>query len=181
MKTQRGFTLVEMVVSIGIFLIVSVVLVDIYLLVSRTQGSLRGNAGIMNETARVVDEMVLSLRAGRIAYERYPQGEPLPADTLHIADQFGKQITWRVAAVGVDGCIDAPCLQRWTEATGWANILRGGLRMRRASFAVSPEVPGTEQPRVTILIDLQPVTAGVHDDAASLPLQVTVSPRYYER
>ena len=181
MRNPRGITLVEMIVAVGIFMIVSVVLVDIYLLVSRSQGSLRGSAGIMNETSRIMDEMVISARTGRIAYERYPAGQPLPTDTFHIVDQFGQQISWRVAAAGVENCVDAPCLQRWTEQTGWSNILRSGLRVKRAVFSVSPQQPGSSQPRATITLELEPKTFGVNRETQATPLQVTVSPRYYEK
>lgn len=177
---RRGFTLIETIISVGIFLIVSVVLVDIYLLVSRAQGSLRGSAGVMNETGRVVDEMAQVLRTGRIAYERYPEGVAVPTDVLHIVDQSGKAISWRVVAAGVDGCVDSPCLQRWTEQTGWANVLRSGLRVRRAIFGATPKAE-TQQPRVTILLEIEPVTLVVNQSADTTPLQVTVSPRYYER
>lgn len=176
----RGFTLVETIISVGIFLIVSVVLVDIYLLVSRAQGSLRGSAGIMNETGRVMDDILLSLRTGRIAYERYPEGAALPTDVLHVVDQSSRAISWRVAAVGVDGCVNAPCLQRWTEQIGWVNVLRSGLRVRRAVFNATPKADA-QQPRVTILLELEPITRSANQNADTTPLQVTVSPRYYER
>lgn len=192
LKDRRGVTLMEMIVAIGVFLILSVLLVDIYLLLSRAQGFLRSQSEVVSESSRILGEMAAVIHTGRIDYDSYP---PIPnvRDQLHIINQDGVRISWRVNdQLGPEGCLDEqhkPCLQRRAGGDIWRDVVRSVLRVRKASFFAFPEENPfdeageavNQQPRVTIMLELEKTEKRVGETPSPIVMQTSISPRFYAR
>lgn len=186
---DKGFTLIEIVVVMGIFLAASTIATSIFLSANtasrRTVGLIRAGS----DARWGMEKMVEDIRLGSIDYAGATF--PLPASTLRLRTTDGETLIYDLrhdaTVCGVDsiGCI-AMSRDNGTTVT---NMTQKGIDVRRLDFYVWPEKDpflvvndGRErgQPRVTIVLTTQ--TTGQKKEAtAHLTLQTTVSTRVYKR
>ncbi|MBT3413470.1 MAG: hypothetical protein HOJ15_00540 [Candidatus Jacksonbacteria bacterium] len=97
-KHRKGVTLLETVLSISIFVVVSMQVTDIFLTATRANRRVEARAVVEQELRRWSDEIARELRTGEIDYDRYlgPEyGQAPDADgveMLYVWGRAGEQV-----------------------------------------------------------------------------------------
>jgi len=189
-KLKRdGFTLVEILVAISIFAIVSVIVSAIFLNANHLQQNTANYQRLQNDGRYVIEKLAREIRSREI---QYPVGDSFTdqlrfekdenGDSLSVfanpAVRDGKTINSLVYSVYHDG-----------ESVPENDFLNSSdVEISSVSFFVSPfvandwgSVPNTKiQPRVTILLKIKNVAVNPKY-VKELTLQTTVSSKVYTR
>lgn len=197
---KNGFTLMEMVVALGIFSIGVVAATSIMVRSNRIQSRIITSDRTQSEMRRILDAMAQQVRDDSIDYSYYQSrfggaGINRPDTTLALRDASNNAFQYRLSVPGEEGlCPDAqsaPCVLYVTNSTTTA-ISPKGTNISGLSFYISPTsdpftvnpVTGVYdnnlQPRVTIVFTLTSLGARV-EDTSVVHLQTTIASRAYQR
>ena len=97
-KHKKGVTLLETMLSISIFVVVSMQVTDIFLTATRANRRIEARSVVEQELRRWSDEIARELRTGEIDYDRYlgpEHGQALDADgvdKLFVWGRAGEQV-----------------------------------------------------------------------------------------
>ncbi len=195
---NKGFTLMEVVVAMALFVVAVVLLVDIFTVTQKTQIKLSGKTRVQADARYVMEIIARYARNYRIDYDYIVNregGEPIPAQLTYLplrdeADNlilFESSTSANVCPSGVSECL---AIQRNNSA--WASITPAGVNIQSISFFISPrQDPFTidltaggyksdNQPKVTIIL-ISESTAVREGEKETNYLQTTVSSRVYKR
>jgi prepilin-type N-terminal cleavage/methylation domain-containing protein len=190
--TRRGFTLVEMLVVVSIFITASVAIVATSVNLTRLHRR-AANGERLGEDLRYTMELLVRLtRNRRIVYPTLPGTLPAKTSQLTLLDTNGVSLTVKLFPKSNSACggLNANCLAI-DPGTGVYTALSGkNVNMSRFDVYVQPtsdpfQLSGGAyvsnlQPRVTFVVDANYVTTSTKE-AASLGVQTTVSSRVYVR
>ncbi|MEY4722720.1 MAG: hypothetical protein RLZZ324_233 [Candidatus Parcubacteria bacterium] len=197
---QKGFTLMELLVVLGIMSMVVTAASDIFLLTSRSQRKIFGLERTQADARFTMEAMAREIRTGQIDYAYYAARTPAlatPDTELALIDSTGAPLRFAMSdATTAANCYDAastPCLLVTTGgAVTPSPITPQGVAVINVKFYVTPTadpdvfVPatgtysGSSQPKVTIVMVLQS-TAERSSEQSTVSLQTTVSSRRYRR
>lgn len=180
MRQRSAFTLLETVVALAIFLVLSTVVVDIFIQASSQERRGVSREQIIASGRAALERMTHDLRLGTPASYlsngspflsvRNPDGSSTTYTTLIAA--FPNQLVSCTTPVGLTGCAD------------WRPMTTAGAQVTDFKVYVSPTtdpfVPGAtavEQPRITIALTLQ--SLGRANEQITTTLQTTVVSRHY--
>ncbi|MGH3442634.1 MAG: PilW family protein [Nitriliruptorales bacterium] len=173
-RTQQGFTLVELLVAMGIASVVGMAILTVTIQTMRTEQFTDQLRTVMDDGRTSLDRVRKELRAARKVYAEETCADPvagcLTSSTLHFwvdQDQDGdqdpiEQVTYCIQEVGQDVCVDLAAgkkheLVRWTEASSpsTAQVIARTIvgTTTPFEFDVSPE--GTSVVTVTFVLDTQ--------------------------
>lgn len=186
-KSRRGFTLMEIVVAMGIFALASVIIAEIFVNVQRAQRRIRDTQRASTETRYLLEVLAREVRAGAIDYSVAPTpGESV----LRLVTAQGEPL---VFAQGSDcgGLVGVHCVTLTRGLAGVAQpITSPNLSVTKLAFYVSPQdnpfpetVEATTpdlQPRLTVVLGTQS-RHGKPEERVLIFLQTTVSSRTYAR
>ena len=192
---HHAFTLLEMVIAIGIFTIATLILLQIFLTATKTQQKSNAVLKAQAEARYALEVISRQIRSGYIDYSHY--GISLPdADSNGISDPQTELALIDLSnnsLVFSHSNVDCPagsinCVKM--DFAGTIQDLTGkGLEVQNLDFYISPTSdpfvldfnPATgNQPKVTIVMTIQ--TVGTRpEQIATTYLQTTVSSRYYKR
>lgn len=194
---DRGFTLVEMLVTMALFSTVVVIAADIFMLTGRAQRKLYGLERTQADARFTLEAIVREVRTGRIDYAYYAgRGTPLavPDAELALRDSTDTPIRFRLSTSAAQ-CIDAnssPCLLVTVGSNSEQAITPRNVAVLSAKFFVSPgadpatfdPVTGTYaknvQPHVTVALVLE--SRGVRAaEQSTVYVQTTATSRSYKR
>lgn len=194
-----GFTLVELLVVLGLFVMVMTAAVDIFLLTSRSQRKVFSLERAQSDARFTLEAMVREIRTGSIDFSYYASlgpNIPVPADELALLDSTGTAIRFRQSGEGEENfCANAdsaPCLLVIIGGGTPASITPKGVKVDRAKFYVRPSTDpaafdpasGTYgadiQPQVTVVLALT-ANAVKPEDRVALYVQTTTASRDYGR
>lgn len=183
---QKGFTLVEILVSMSIFAIVSVVVADLFVIASKAQRRARSSQILQTEVQSTMSNLVDRVRIGTIDYDAY--GGVItsnPQDKMAFIDEQGNNVIVKKAS-GAE-CPDAdssPCLALSMNGAAFSPVSPSGTKVNSLQIYLDPvESPLAQdagsfkfnvQPRVTIVLGLESVAA---DSGEPVFIQTTVSTR----
>lgn len=192
---KKGFTLVEMLVVLAVFSVVTVVIVDIFMMASRAQKRTLVVQRIQADARYSMEAMAREIKMDMIDYDFYGGTiNPGPQDVLALRDADDNSIIFKKNSencpVGTTNCL----VVSLDGGTTWASITSKGVNVEDLKFYIYPtknpfklirigEVYTYEadnQPRVTIVL----VTKGVGgrvEEQQTVYLQSTVSNRIYRR
>lgn len=189
-----GFTLLEMLISMSIFIILLMSLTSIYIFSEKNLTMVEGREEVINEARLLLERVAQDIRLNTLDYsDEWPS---MSGDIeLRLINNQGEKIRYQIRG---DSCppdmID--CLLRGTVddygMVNWSVVNSRMLQLSEGGFYfypfINPFVDGNDdgfydsniQPRVTLffnfkLIDPPPVTPEV------VSLQTTVSSRVYKR
>lgn len=189
-KSQSGFTLVEMVVAVGLFSIVSVLIAQLFVLFNRSQIRSSLQQQVQSDARIMMAQISDRIRAGSIDYASYAGGTiTSPETTLLLLDENGLSVT--IAQSSSDTlCPSAqavPCLLLSEDGgSTFTPLSSENFTVDTVNFYIDPSTDPAEpagpniQPRVTFSLEL----TGISNDPAqqvSTTLQTTVSSRVYFR
>ncbi|HLD81678.1 MAG TPA: prepilin-type N-terminal cleavage/methylation domain-containing protein [Patescibacteria group bacterium] len=197
-KKQKGFTLIELVVATGIFLIVSTLATGIFILNNKTQRRTQTTQQLQSELSFAFEKIAREIRFGFIYYPDFDGS--LPSNTLELRDSQGNPIIFRLDAgaschsaeptakcvvMGVD--LNADGMLQDAEFT---SLTTPDVMVHELRFYVFPtsdpfvDVSGfysiNNQPEVTLVLKASNVTTQIHE-RQTLLLQTTIVSRAYER
>ncbi len=189
----RGFTLIEILVSLGIFIIAIGILGQIFSAVMRTQRVILTQQKLIEEARNILDTLVDEVRRGSVDYQAYGAALPSTLDTLHLIGRDGALMVTKstdAAACGFGGVVSCILVQRGNGSVGvmtspavYVSSLQFLIDPARDPFTVDPGTllyPTNIQPRVTIVLTIDsgdPAFRGT----MSLTVQTSVTTRVYQR
>ncbi len=138
----RGFTLMEMVVVLGLFSLTVATASDIFIMSNRAQRKVFSMERAQADARYTLEAMVREIRNDLVDYQYYSGTVPLPADSLALIDENSSQIVFEKsdAATG-QYCADAdsqPCLLVTVDGSAPAPITPKSVRLRNLKFYVAP-------------------------------------------
>lgn len=186
---NKGFTLMEMLVAVAIFSMVTVAASNIYILATRTQRKVAAALSVAGTAKSVLERISRDIRTGRIDYPAYSGALAVQGENLMLRDESGEQIAYR-RETDPAACLggEAPCVVVQSGET--ARAIPAGLAAERLTFIIAPtedpydidEASGTYPsdlaPRVTIILSLRDRS---DPEAAAITFQTTVVGRTYVR
>lgn len=194
-----GFTLLEMLIVLGIFSTVVVIASDIFLMSSRVQRKVFGLERAQADARFLLEAMTREVRTGEIDYAYYSdRGAAIdrPDRELALVDPTGTKIRFFASDAATEGnCPDEasrPCLLVAIGADAPQPMTPKGLIVRELGFYVAPAVDpfvfdpagggyaADDQPRVTIVMSLE-ATEVRSEERTAVSAQTTVSSRKYKR
>lgn len=195
-KKIKGFTLIEILVVIAIFMTVMLIVSDIFLTVSTRQHQLITRQNLVNEMNQVMEKIAQIIRLNKIDYELLEGGgekdylyfvnEEEDYNTVGLLVLPGTGNTPPITQIFIGEKQEGPLLQNLKF------ISSSNFTILNLKFYISPEEnpyeydPVTfdylmdEQPKVTILLEAETKEAN-QQLRQRLALQTTITSRYYER
>ncbi len=198
LANNKGFTLMEVVVAMALFVVAVVLLVDIFAITQKTQIKLSGRTRVQADARYVMEVIARYARNYRIDYDYIVNregGEPIPAQLTYLplrdeADNlilFESSNSANVCPSGVSKCL---AIRRNNSAL--ASITPAGVNINDVAFFISPRkdpfvidlaaggYKSDNQPKVTIIL-ISESTAIREGEKETNYLQTTVSSRVYKR
>ena len=178
---NKGFTLVEVLVAMGIFAMVSVIISSISLNVNNLQQNTANYQRLQNDGRYMIEKLAREIRARELIY---PVGPSFISELNFKKDENGKLLSIFLAT----GNLIYSIYDEVTGQTKEDSLNAEDVNVVAVKFFVAPYIEdawGVEptvnaQPRVTILLKLKNVAANPKYEK-ELTLQTTVSSKVYKR
>jgi len=186
-----GFTLIEMLVSVGILTVILVAAVGIYVYAIGGQQKSTANANLQEDGQNILAMISKNARAMLIDYSYYPGGIiPSPTSTLALIDDYDSSstttivYTYNAVAKQIKRCkqVGASCdSDNKFEVMNMTDVL-----IQRLDFYISPTstpfVAGAAtiaSPRITVIMSLG--SQKERFGQKTIRLEQTINPRYEEK
>ncbi len=111
-QKQEGFTLMELVVVLGIFTMSALIITEIFIIANNSQRKVLEYQKLQSDASYTMEIMARAARLGTIDYESYGN-VAIPESRLLLKDSSGKKAAFRKASDQDGGCADAqssPCI-----------------------------------------------------------------------
>lgn len=201
-ENKQGYTLIELIISMGIFMLTMMVVTGIFLSYVRTQRDVVVRQKLTTDLEFAVEQMARDIRLMTIDYPRYQAegGITFPVRNLYLRDSNGIPVEYILMdSQGVCASQAFPCILKKadTDFDGEINIdtdteeilTTHSMRVSKRSvdtenvlkleFYITPQDnPGEAyaQPRVTIVVEVESVT----NPGSTYAIETTVTSRMYE-
>jgi len=198
-ENKQGYTLIELIISMGIFMLTMMVVTGIFLSYVRTQRDVVVRQKLTTDLEFAVEQMARDIRLMTIDYPRYQAegGITFPVRNLYLRDSNGIPVEYILMDSGVCASQASPCILKKadTDFDGEINIdteeilTTHSMRVSKRSvdtenvlkleFYITPQDnPGEAyaQPRVTIVVEVESVT----NPGSTYAIETTVTSRMYE-
>jgi prepilin-type N-terminal cleavage/methylation domain-containing protein len=190
-RRGNGFTLMEMLVVMGIFSVVVTAASDIFMLSNRVERKVFASEKMQSDARYTLEAMVREVRTDSIDYGYYSThgGLKLPEDRLALIGANGDKIVFSKDTTCYDAA-SSPCLVVAVNGGTAAPMTPKNVKLRQLVFYVSPNVDpmsmnvvdGTYasgvQPRVTIVMVLEGAIARSGESNITYTQTTAVSRQY---
>jgi prepilin-type N-terminal cleavage/methylation domain-containing protein len=184
LSKRTGFSLIEVMVVMAIFLTMMLIVSDIFIGVTSKQKKTLTSQQAVTESSLKIEQIVQTVRTNMIDYSYYRGNINGPVDTLALVDDEGERFLFSQS----ENCGDLSSRCLTLIRDGQENIISPPrLNMDRIEFVIIPSsdpyVAGSgvdQQPIVTMLLEGSPVN-GETEDVKPLVFQTSVTSRHYER
>ncbi len=207
---QKGFTFVELLLVLTLFIVVIVASSDIFMRAQRSQQRSLAMQHLQDDIRSNISRIANDVRTGSIDYTCYRTGagqvgvcgafiDPAGGNTiLALKDAQGDSRWYKIEdGIGENKCADqksAPCLLvSDSKAATWERLTGDGIRVNKVitKFFISPDsdpfvltdqnvYSSDDQPRVWIRLEAETSIKGV-SVPVKLPIQTLISTREYKR
>lgn len=192
-NSPNGFTLIELVVVLGIFLVAMTAATSIFVSVHKASARTVALTRTSGDARWVMEKMVNDIRLATVDYTALQLDGEGKTSQLSLRTQDGKTIGYGMPSVtdraaicgGASGCI----VFFPEDSAIPARITGNSIDIRRLDFYVWPtkdpfvlasDGRALGQPRVTIVMESETV-GGKKEEQSHLSLETTVSTRVYKR
>lgn len=178
-NSKEAFTLLEMVISMGIFIILFTLILAIYSYMLKAEQRTIQISKLQGEAQLLMEIITKKVRNTRLDYDYvgYSTGITYPEDELALLDKVGNLIVFKLKEGSLNVCSQGDCV----NDSDFYSIPPQDIFITGLDFFISPLVnpfsldnPPTEYPRVTIVMNLQN-TQGV--SVRNLAIQQTIPQR----
>ena len=192
-KLNKGFTLIELMVSLGILVVVILAAMGIYLNVIGTRQKTVGQLNIQEDGQYLMSLIVKDIRAGMVDYTGHGTINS-PEEKLYLLDFSASpnQIRYRTNLSESGVCGSARCVLERCKDTSCAeedyhSITMANISVERLDFYINPvtnpftagSITNYVHPRVTVVLKLKSLIEKTGEKL--LTLQQTVPQRYTYR
>ncbi|MFZ5391063.1 MAG: PulJ/GspJ family protein [Patescibacteria group bacterium] len=195
---SAGFTVMELVVVLGVFSIVVILVTDIFFIITRAQRSLVASQAVQRDMRFVIESIVKDVQQGLVDYSYYQSqvpavnlkdpitGQILPQSVLALVDNTGRAVRYRF----VDAQSGQPARLEISRGVSgnWDSLLSDDVILIVVRFYLVPSTDpflesaaSQQQPRVTIILSGQAVPTSGTSLPATFFLQTTALTRSYLR
>ncbi len=176
---NQGFTLLEMTIALGIFVILFTLTLGIYSASIKAKERTVQTSKLQKEAELIMETLAKKIRSSRLNYDYYqPGGVQTPEDQLALFDQFNNEVVFRhnIANDSLEVCV-LNC------ATGGSfnAIPSSEVKIDELNFFIVPTTdpfnlnqPPSQYPKITVIIHLSHTASG---NTQSLKLQQTIPQR----
>ncbi|OGY84441.1 MAG: hypothetical protein A3F54_00690 [Candidatus Kerfeldbacteria bacterium RIFCSPHIGHO2_12_FULL_48_17] len=202
-QRQQGFSLIEIIITLAIFSIVSLVAIDVFLLVSKNQDRFTSQQTVEDDSRFVITQLTRNIQAGEIDYDFYNAvaeidiADATGRGVLALRDKAGQQIVYRRASVdptkpwqGGGQTLEVCFAGCELPGADWENLTSIEVKVIDAQFWVHPVVSPWQaesdgsyavntQPYVTVMYGVQGKNDSNQEN--TIQLQTTVVSRFYQR
>jgi prepilin-type N-terminal cleavage/methylation domain-containing protein len=181
---QKGFTLMEAIVSVAIFAFVMVSAMAVYLTALQIDSKTRAERAVQQNVRFITEFLGKEIRNGSIDYPAYggtiTYNSSGYTNVVHMVNQLNEH-----ESVTCDPTNSNLIL---SKAAGATNLNSARVRVTRCAFYVAPatdpfkpvsDSPPNEQPFVTVVLQLEADYGGGQGDGAVMNLQTTFAVRDY--
>jgi len=147
-KNQKAFTLIEMIISVSIFVLVLVIATNIYLVINNTQRKVVTMQRIQSDVRYLFEAIAQEIRLGQINYDFYIDNgidlHPSAGDdntVLAVVNRSGDSIFFRLSSGGdkAQYCeIDADNDCDLLVEDNWQNVTPEGVEVEHLRFIITP-------------------------------------------
>ncbi len=196
-SSSRGFSLMELLVVLGIFSTVVTASTDIFMMASRAQRKVFALERAQADARFTMEAIAREVRTGTLDYDYYLNNgdllaQPGPLTVLALRDEQNKPIRFFRSDSACANQLSSPCIAVAIGDGEPAPLTPSGVSVLNLRFYVSPATdpnafdPATGkfaadiQPHVTALLALQTTSTDVREQSI-VYLQTTVESRSYRR
>jgi prepilin-type N-terminal cleavage/methylation domain-containing protein len=169
---KLGFTLMEMVVSVGIFSIVSVASLSIYISMLRVSQNTTALTRIQQESQLIMQVLSKKIRTSRVDYDYYGTVNPSGETDLVLVDSLGDTYTFALSGKTLTVAVNAGDAKE---------IPADNVDIDDLVFFINPltnpyslDEPPSSQPYVTVVMEISSIKG---KGSASLNIQQTIPQR----
>ncbi|MBI2451204.1 MAG: prepilin-type N-terminal cleavage/methylation domain-containing protein [Parcubacteria group bacterium] len=168
---ESGFSLMEMIVAIGVFLIIFSIIIGIFISASRVQRKTLGLISIINDSRFVFERMGKEMRTGKTF--QFPTGALNGSNKICFTNDKGIQVVYQLNATSIaryEGVCDSVLPAN-------SKITSQNVEITYLKFYLSGETapPDTNQPRITITAGLK--SSGIPaTESSTINIEKTISP-----
>ena len=189
---SRGFTLIEMLVVMALFLTLMLIVSDIFLTVSLNQRKTLANQRAMNELQYNIEQIIQQARLNKIDYSYYNLPLTGPVQTLALLNDNDERVLIYKQDSGCSYNVSYCIMQKTGKWNAAFMLSAESINIEKLDFYISPrdnpyqfdswqkKYKSDEQPKITIVVHGKTITQNIADEKV-IELQTTVSSRYYER
>lgn len=209
MRLQKGFTLVEMIITIFLFSLLIMIVSDVFGRAQQAQRRTVALQRLQDDMRFFMNKISSSVRSGSISYNWYNQQQSNPlsqngnTETLALTTFDGKRtLMKRGKDTTPNPCNDTdqtvPCVLLMSEDDGasWQQASSQDIHIEQLIFFITPQkdpfpleqqpdgslgYSAQTQPKVTISLHASSRVTGFRGAAPSMSLQTTISTREYKR
>ena len=186
---RRGFTLIEMLVVMALFMTLMLVVSDIFLSVSLVQRKTLAREQGAKEMQFVLEQLAQAIRLNKINYSHYKLPLTGQVEDLALIDADQKETIYTLTSTGCAVSV-TECIKK-SVAGVEAIISPSNVNIEELKFSILPLVDpyaynesakkftSDETPLVSIYLTAKDINA--NQDERKIVLQTTMTTRYYER
>ncbi|MBT5337677.1 prepilin-type N-terminal cleavage/methylation domain-containing protein [Candidatus Falkowbacteria bacterium] len=187
---KKGFSLIEMLVVMAVFMTMMLVVSDIFLSVTISQRKSMVMQKSMVDLQYNMEQIAQQIRLSQIDYSAYHLPINELQDELHLINSQNQKVAFGTETVGCALGIETCLIQSIDDQR--SIISADNFDIQSLSFRIAPnedplefdnitkQYKSDKQPQITIYLKALPVA--VHEeDQKPLALQTTISSRYYAR
>lgn len=179
-RREKGFTLIEAVVSTAVFSMVIVSILGVYSSVLRLDRRTRTERAVQGNARFLLEYFSKDIRNGRIDYSKYPGGNASnTSNSLWISNQANEDEFFFLSGT------DLKLQKTVSGSLSTTNLNSSDVKVTKASFLLSPSQDpltiakiSNQQPSVTIILELTSSTYG-GGEGSKVNIQTTLTSRNY--
>jgi len=162
-KFIRGFTLIEVVITLGVFSIASLMAVNLFVIFVQQQRRTVAQQELQNDVRAVIEQIAQDVREGQVDYTFYSAEFPLDSEKtklfsalngidnnstgggfeyLSVQNSFNEQIKYRLNGGAIERWKES--VKKWETLTaaeqevGWEILTPSSLEINSFAFSISP-------------------------------------------
>lgn len=185
-KNNGGFTVMEIVVALGIFGIAATVALGIYVQANKAQKKVSNSQKVSTEIRFVMEVISKEIRLGTVDYSFYPKQSPTSVQSiLALRDSTGLAKCFKRIDVGNRGVVQAYIGVNTSDscqpASGnWVDISSSNISVQTLNFFIFPNIATTTQQNlVTISMGVKNLISDPALQSVSR-FQTSISTRSYK-
>lgn len=183
-KNQKAFTLLEMTIALGIFVILFTLTLGIYSYAIKAQQKALQMSKLQREAQLFMEIMAKKVRSSRIDYDFYGGSvDPTNGETeLALLDNSNNPTVFRITNEGyLESCIENCGTQNYMNDESFFSLPSSDVAVDEMMFYIEPSVnpfdiesPPSQFPQATIMINLKNSSFG---NEYNLRIQQTIPQR----
>jgi prepilin-type N-terminal cleavage/methylation domain-containing protein len=142
-KNKKGFTLIEVVVSTGIFAMFFVIIMDIFLTTNSTQNKIKTSQNLKVDIKNILEKIILDVKSSEILYDFYKSEDTQNyiienPDSRLALKRDDKNVYYKL---GTENCYPGitNCIEYSEDGTSWNSLTSRSINIEMFDVYISPK------------------------------------------